>query len=82
MFYMDRIFKTTLAIVFKPTRPCSSTSLDQSDTKKGASGSCQAATVPFERDRPNQTAKEDLYICRPNSSSLQLYSFYFGTTRA
>ena len=76
MFCMDHIFKTTVAIALKSLRPCSSTFSEHNGTKKGAGDHVRAAAAMFESARPNYTAKKGMYICRPNSSSQQLYSLY------
>ena len=77
---MDHIFKTTVAIILKSLRPHSSTFSEQIGTKKGVGDRVRAAAAMFESARPSHTAKKVLYICRPNSSSQQLYSLYFGIT--
>jgi len=51
-----------------------------SSTKRGQVIAPDGAAALFERGGPRQTAKRDLYICRPNISSQQLYSLYLGTT--
>ena len=79
-FCMDHTSKTTKASTLKLARLVLPLLWSWTIPKRGQVITPDGAAALFERGGPQQTAKRDLYICRPNISSQQLYSLYLGTT--
>jgi len=77
---MDHSSKTTQASTLKLTRLVLPLLSSWTIPKMGQVIAPDGAAALFERGGPQQTAKRDLYICRPNISSQQLNSLYLGTT--